>query len=1150
MKLKKQIISVIIAFCMAVTILPADMQYKVMAAETEETTLPGHEGEDITEPTPEDNGIEPVTHAGETSQVILNVITADTYYSLDGKFPMYVEYFVKSENITSEEREKLSLSVTKEDGSLVASVTSNSDENYFTIPECNGIVNGDSYNLTFTITDTSSGGSDVIWTETRTVLFTDKNVWASCEYFPTGETSYDINLYDLENTSLDGNVDAVCLIDKDGQVAARTDQSYFDEVKTTSVTYDKRYEKIFSNTFPGLKNNISMLLSSCTVYRTRKLEAGEKLYIGYQSNGEIKKSEDAIFTVTDQPYIPSANFSLYDNPYVSEIFFKIYPGMENADVIKVAGYNIDFNKLSFEIQERGTNEVIGYSTNYVLVLGNSAYYCMQWKEGEKRDTDASYNIIYNYNGSETGFILEEKQITYFSHNNDHNGLIWNLSTESMEYYNEEVPVGSFISYEVKDNIGSSSIVYASGNDIPVGKDHLVTIQLKGLERGYYYLIVKYKDADGNEKITSNDINIDETGLIYNYYLSKQQYLSDTKEFEFIANLSCNDASILESSCTADIYNETSGNIEGSIELVLKNDNGKLSYSGNYNNALDVGEYYLSFKPYENNKYYYNFFVEDKDRLSICNQINDSDSGTATMYFGSKEIADWYCGDNNSKLQDKLRIKVFDIKKNEVGIYKYSNSDFTIENNGHYGNIRTIHFSDKMKQELDSYYYCNIYFYYGEGIEETIAIDAYNPNKDFYNHTFSDTGRYSAWIVNDNIKGSIGLDFSYSDNGPEAYYLYNYHYYERYCNKVSGSESAFPAVVKITDWYSLKTIKEITVNETGHIFTESEMEGLSSNKLYNFFIQGADGSIWRWWGYLDTSSAAPDDSTGDTGSSKPSPTPSPAPTKSPVNWDGGGWLYVPEITTTPEPTIQTEVTTTPAPTLTPEPVPSPAVTLEPSATPEITAVPEPTPEPVPTVKPEESIPPSDGTDPDNTETIKDNITNPTDQWKLSLKKKKIKLKKGQKAKIKITSELNTKVVYKSLKPSVATVNKNGVVTAKKNGKAVITVKANGKVCKVTVIVKGTVKETSKDIVKVPANASVIKLGKNFKLAKTKVIIKKGKKLVIQKAAGIQGKITFVSLDKKIASVSANGVIKAKKKGKTTILIKKGKKTIKLKITVKK
>ncbi len=1146
MRLKKQIISVIIASCMVITALPADMPYKTMAAEIEETTLPEHEGEDITEPVPEDNGIATVINEEKTSQVISNVITADTYYSLNGKFPMYVEYFVESGSITNEEREKLNLEVTKEDGSLIASVTSNSDNNYFTIPECNGIVNGNSYNLTFTITDTSFGGSDVIWTETRKVLFKDKNVWASCEYLPTGETSYDINLYDLENISLDGNVDAVCLIDKDGQVVARTNQSYFNRVETTSFTYDKRYEKIFSNTFAGLESNINMLLSTCTVYRTRKLEAGEKLYIGYQSNGEITKPEDIIFTVTDQPYISSADFSLYDNIYASEHYCGIYPGMENADVIRVLGCNIDFNKLSFEIQDRGTNEVVGYSTNYnTLILGYSAYYCIQWKEEKKRNRDASYNIVYNYNNSETGFIIEDKQITYFSHNN---GLIWNLKTESMEYYNEEIPVGSVISYEVKDNVGSSSIVYASGNDIPVGKDHLVTIQLKGLEKGYYYLIVKYKDVDDNEKIASNGINIDETGLVYNCYLTKQQYLSNTKEFEFNANLSCNDASILESSCTADIYNETSNSKEGTIELVLKNDNGKLSYSGNYNNVLDIGKYYLSFKPYRNIEYSYNFFVEDKDRLSICNQITDSDSGTATIYFGSKEIADWYCGDDNSKLQDKLRIKAFDIQKNEIGVYKYSNSDFTIENNGNYNNIRTIHFSDKIKQELNSYYYCDIYFYYGEGIEEeTIVIDAYNPNKNLYNDTFMYAGRY-AWIVNDSSKGLIELGISYNDNKPEEYHLYNYLGYDSF-NTVFGSESAFPAVVKITDWYSLETIKEITVNKTGHIFTESEMDGLSSDKIYNFFVQGADGSIYRWWGYLDTSAAAPDNGTDDTESSKPSPTLSPAPTKSPSSWSGNGWLHVPEITTAPEPTIQPEVTVTPEPTSTPEPVPSPAVTLEPSVTPEITATPVPVPTPVPTVQPEESTPP-DNTDPGNTETIKDNITNPADKWKLSLKKKKLKLKKGQKAKIRITSKLNTKVVYKSLKPSVATVNKNGVVTAKKNGKAVITVKANDKVCKVTVTVKGTVKEALKENIKIPANVSVIKLGKNFKLTKTKAAIKKGKKLVIQQAAGIPGKVTFTSLDKKIASVSVNGVIKAKKKGKTTILIKKGNKTIKLKITVKK
>ena len=70
MRLKKQIISVIIASCMVITALPADMPYKTMAAEIEETTLPEHEGEDITEPVPEDNGIATVINEEKTSRVI------------------------------------------------------------------------------------------------------------------------------------------------------------------------------------------------------------------------------------------------------------------------------------------------------------------------------------------------------------------------------------------------------------------------------------------------------------------------------------------------------------------------------------------------------------------------------------------------------------------------------------------------------------------------------------------------------------------------------------------------------------------------------------------------------------------------------------------------------------------------------------------------------------------------------------------------------------------------------------------------------------------------------------------------------------------------------------------------------------------------
>lgn len=118
----------------------------------------------------------------------------------------------------------------------------------------------------------------------------------------------------------------------------------------------------------------------------------------------------------------------------------------------------------------------------------------------------------------------------------------------------------------------------------------------------------------------------------------------------------------------------------------------------------------------------------------------------------------------------------------------------------------------------------------------------------------------------------------------------------------------------------------------------------------------------------------------------------------------------------------------------------------------------------------------------------------------------------------------------------------MITAKKSGKATITVKANGKIRKVNVTVK-TVKKAKPDV-------SSIKLSKNFKLSKKNVTIKKGNKLKIKKASGLSKKITYRSINKKIASVSSKGVIKAKRKGKATIQIKKDKKIIELIVTVKK
>ena len=45
------------------------------------------------------------------------------------------------------------------------------------------------------------------------------------------------------------------------------------------------------------------------------------------------------------------------------------------------------------------------------------------------------------------------------------------------------------------------------------------------------------------------------------------------------------------------------------------------------------------------------------------------------------------------------------------------------------------------------------------------------------------------------------------------------------------------------------------------------------------------------------------------------------------------------------------------------------------------------------------------------------------------------------------------------------------------------------------------------------------------------------------------ITFESSNRKIATVSAKGVVKGIRKGKTTIVVRSGKKSVKVKVTVK-
>lgn len=153
--------------------------------------------------------------------------------------------------------------------------------------------------------------------------------------------------------------------------------------------------------------------------------------------------------------------------------------------------------------------------------------------------------------------------------------------------------------------------------------------------------------------------------------------------------------------------------------------------------------------------------------------------------------------------------------------------------------------------------------------------------------------------------------------------------------------------------------------------------------------------------------------------------------------------------------------------------------------------------------------------------------------LVIKKKKFSLTVGKKGKI--NANASEKISYQSLNKKIATVSSKGIIKAKAAGKAVILVKSGNEEKKVRVTVKNT--------------GNVITIYNGMKLSKTTVSIKKGKKLTMERGTGVNGKITFRTLNKKIATVSVKGVIKAKKRGKTAIVIKNGRKTVKLKIIVK-
>ena len=118
----------------------------------------------------------------------------------------------------------------------------------------------------------------------------------------------------------------------------------------------------------------------------------------------------------------------------------------------------------------------------------------------------------------------------------------------------------------------------------------------------------------------------------------------------------------------------------------------------------------------------------------------------------------------------------------------------------------------------------------------------------------------------------------------------------------------------------------------------------------------------------------------------------------------------------------------------------------------------------------------------------------------------------------------KTKYLSSNSKVVKVASNGKLKALRKGKATITVRNNGVKTSFTVTVR------------------------NPSLNKSQVSLKKGKSFALR-VTGKVGRATFTSSDKKVATVSSAGRIKAVGRGKATVTVKTNGIELLCKVTVK-
>ncbi len=152
---------------------------------------------------------------------------------------------------------------------------------------------------------------------------------------------------------------------------------------------------------------------------------------------------------------------------------------------------------------------------------------------------------------------------------------------------------------------------------------------------------------------------------------------------------------------------------------------------------------------------------------------------------------------------------------------------------------------------------------------------------------------------------------------------------------------------------------------------------------------------------------------------------------------------------------------------------------------------------------------------------------------------IKLKvKQSTTKVKVTGLANGDSIksWTTSNKKIVKVTSKGTIKGLKAGKAKVTI---------------TLASGKKQVINVTVQKTAVKTTKITGIA-SKATLKKGKKLtlkpVISPITSLQ-KVTYTTSNKKVATVTAKGVITAKKKGTATITVKSGSKSKKIKIKVK-